>query len=402
MRTKRTVTLLVSALLAFCLFQIISAQSLAENEWYLKSKEYLAMAQEAFAQGDYDKGNEYAQLADEYAQKAEDEGNKMLIKYKASASRAEAEAYLNKARDLGAETNPNTQDLFQLASQEYDDGKAELDKAAAGNVGIEESQPMLTEAIDSFHSSTNHSKNAIAAIQDIAVIDKLMQDTKQGRQTLLAKGYIEQGDEDDSALTSLMDTGQEAYDAKNYVDAKEYLSQAKTKIDDLMHRGEARDLYDKAEKALNQADSEGLADSHPDEFASATDLLALAKVDLDNGDYQPSMDKSQKVIDTLMVFSASMGGGDILPKYYKVRLLSPRRDCFSKISGYNFVYGDEYKWRILYEANKDKIPDPNNPHLILVGAVIEIPSIKGEKREGTYSPDKKYTPISQIKGTSNQ
>jgi nucleoid-associated protein YgaU len=199
-----------------------------------------------------------------------------------------------------------------------------------------------------------------------------------------------------------MDSGQEAYDAKNYTDAKDYLSQAKTKIDDLMQRGQARELYDKAEKALNQADSEGLAESHPDEFASATDLLAAANVDLENGDYQPSMDKSQRVIDTLMVFSASMGGGEVLPKYYKVRLLSPRRDCFSKISGYDFVYGDEYKWRILYEANKDKIPDPNNPHLILVGAVIEIPSIKGEKREGTYSPDKKYTPISQIKGTSNE
>ncbi|MEJ2664234.1 MAG: hypothetical protein P8107_09365 [Spirochaetia bacterium] len=402
MKIKRIIIICASLLIAFSVFQMISAQSLAENEWYIKSKEYLAKAEEAFAQGDYDKGNEYAKQAEEYAQKAEDEGNKLLIKYKASASRQEAEAYLNKAKDLGADTNPETKDLFSMASTEYNDGKDQLDKAAGGQVDVSESQPLLTQAIENFKNSTKHSKNAIAAIQDIAVIDKLMQDTKQGRQNLLDKGYITEGDDNDGELSSLINSGQEAYDSKNYVDAKDYLTQAQTKINDLMQMGQAQELYDKAEKALSQADSEGIAESHPDEFASATDLLALSKVDLDNSDYPASMDKSQKVIDTLSVFSAGIGAGPVLPKYYKVRLLTPRRDCFSKIAGYSFVYGDEYKWRILYNANKDKIPNPNNPHLILVGAVIEIPSIKGETREGTYSPDKKYTPISEIKGTKNQ
>ena len=147
MKIKRIIIICASLLIAFSVFQMISAQSLAENEWYIKSKEYLAKAEEAFAQGDYDKGNEYAKQAEEYAQKAEDEGNKLLIKYKASASRQEAEAYLNKAKDLGADTNPETKDLFSMASTEYNDGKDQLDKAAGGQVDVSESQPLLTQAI---------------------------------------------------------------------------------------------------------------------------------------------------------------------------------------------------------------------------------------------------------------
>ncbi len=76
-----------------------------------------------------------------------------------------------------------------------------------------------------------------------------------------------------------------------------------------------------------------------------------------------------------------------LPRYYVVRLIPERRDSFSRIAEYEFVYGDAYKWRVLYEANRDKIVNPDNPHLIHPGQVFEIPSIDGEEREGTWSPD---------------
>ncbi len=74
-----------------------------------------------------------------------------------------------------------------------------------------------------------------------------------------------------------------------------------------------------------------------------------------------------------------------LPEFYTVRLITDRRDCFWRIAGYSFVYGDPLKWPILYEANKDKIPDSTNPHLILPGEVFVIPSIQGEKRSGAWS-----------------
>ncbi len=77
----------------------------------------------------------------------------------------------------------------------------------------------------------------------------------------------------------------------------------------------------------------------------------------------------------------------VLPRYYVVRLIPERRDCFWRIAEYDFVYGDPWKWPILYEANRGKIPDPDNPHLILPGMVVEIPSIDGEVREGTWNPE---------------
>jgi len=75
-----------------------------------------------------------------------------------------------------------------------------------------------------------------------------------------------------------------------------------------------------------------------------------------------------------------------LPRYYIVRLITDRRDCFWRIAEYDFVYGDPWQWRVLYEANKDKIPESDNPDWIEPGTILEIPSIAGEHREGTWDP----------------
>jgi hypothetical protein len=81
------------------------------------------------------------------------------------------------------------------------------------------------------------------------------------------------------------------------------------------------------------------------------------------------------------------GPGDgVLPAQYTVRLWRNSGDCFSAIAGWSWVYGDVTKWRILYEANKDKLPNPENPHLIIPGMVIDIPSIRGESRQGMWDP----------------
>ncbi len=75
-----------------------------------------------------------------------------------------------------------------------------------------------------------------------------------------------------------------------------------------------------------------------------------------------------------------------LPRYYVVRLITDRRDCFWRIAEYDFVYGDPWQWRVLYEANKDKIPESDNPDWIEPGMILEIPSIAGEYRDGTWDP----------------
>ena len=89
---------------------------------------------------------------------------------------------------------------------------------------------------------------------------------------------------------------------------------------------------------------------------------------------------------SLAIWPATEPVAPALPRYYVVRLITDRRDCFWRIAEYDFVYGDPWQWRVLYEANRDKIPDSDNPDWIEPGTILEIPSIAGEHREGTWDP----------------
>ena len=77
----------------------------------------------------------------------------------------------------------------------------------------------------------------------------------------------------------------------------------------------------------------------------------------------------------------------VLPAQYIVELNVARRDCLWRIAEFDFVYGDPWRWTVLYEANRDKLPDPENPDWIEPGMVIDIPSIAGEERSGIWNPE---------------
>ena len=79
-----------------------------------------------------------------------------------------------------------------------------------------------------------------------------------------------------------------------------------------------------------------------------------------------------------------------LPRQYTVRTWANERDCLWNIAGYPWVYGDPLRWRDLYNANRARLPDPNNPDLIHPGMILEIPSIRGEIREGMWDPNRTY------------
>jgi hypothetical protein len=82
-----------------------------------------------------------------------------------------------------------------------------------------------------------------------------------------------------------------------------------------------------------------------------------------------------------------------LPAQYTVRPWNISKDCFWNISGRPWVYGDPAKWRVLYNANKAKLPQPDNPDLIHPNMILDIPSINGEIRSGMWDPSKNYSPL---------
>jgi nucleoid-associated protein YgaU len=83
----------------------------------------------------------------------------------------------------------------------------------------------------------------------------------------------------------------------------------------------------------------------------------------------------------------------VLPATYTVRHWSVSKDCFWNIAGQPWAYGNPYLWTALYNANKSKLPDPDNPNVIEPGTVLDIPSIKGEVRQGEWESGKVYEPL---------
>jgi len=79
-----------------------------------------------------------------------------------------------------------------------------------------------------------------------------------------------------------------------------------------------------------------------------------------------------------------------LPAQYTVRSWRYSGDTLISIASRPWVYNDPAKWRILYEANKSRMPQPNNPNLIAIGMVLDIPSIKGELRQGMWNENLNY------------
>ena len=73
-----------------------------------------------------------------------------------------------------------------------------------------------------------------------------------------------------------------------------------------------------------------------------------------------------------------------LPAAYVVRDMPGNEDCFWRIAGYDFIYDDPSGWWPIYQANKQKLPQPENPDLMYPGMIMTIPEREGENRRGVW------------------
>jgi hypothetical protein len=136
--------------------------------------------------------------------------------------------------------------------------------------------------------------------------------------------------------------------------------------------------YDEARNAYNSSLSLRSAEDWDGAIAAASrviNALAYIRPPADPPPQQPSVESTP------------------LPAQYTVRAWAVSKDCLWNIAGRPWAYGDPAKWRLIYNANRSRMPQPDNPDLIHPGMVLDIPSVKGELRQGMWDAGRTYTPL---------
>ncbi|MDR1179121.1 MAG: hypothetical protein LBK44_01340 [Spirochaetales bacterium] len=191
---------------------------------------------------------------------------------------------------------------------------------------------------------------------------------------------------------------EQALEMGNYDEAREFALKAQENaalsrdyIAEMLAAYRARTALNAARARINLADRYNMKTRNADVYNSATALYRQAEGEFSSKDYAQATANAQRVLALLAEFDAVAGTAAPAPApaaagqkiaSYVVKLNPARRDCLWRIAGYDFVYGDSWKWRHIYEANRAKFPNPNNPAFIKPGMVLTIPSIAGEARSG--------------------
>ena len=189
----------------------------------------------------------------------------------------------------------------------------------------------------------------------------------------------------------------DAYDAGEYELSIECAKKAKENailsqkfIQNRVAKAEIDDIMKNAADRIAYAKSIGADKNFPMAFSAAEKAYASAQDAYDKQDYGAASDYAKQVMDSL----AEIREVTPLPQFYVVRPWAETKDCYWNISGRSYVYNNPLLWENLYQANKQNMPEPNDPNLILPGMKMKIPSLTGEYRDGVYSPSKKYEPYS--------
>jgi tetratricopeptide (TPR) repeat protein len=143
-----------------------------------------------------------------------------------------------------------------------------------------------------------------------------------------------------------------------------------------------------AGRRLEYAASINAASYYPEEYREAQFSYGEARSFRAAERWDDAIDAANRVLAALAYIDGKVP--EPLPSQYTVRLWSTFKDCLWNIAGRPWAYNDPYMWKVLYEANKSKMPDPDNPDLIDPGMVLDIPSIRGEFRRGMWDPGNTY------------
>jgi len=180
---------------------------------------------------------------------------------------------------------------------------------------------------------------------------------------------------------------QDTYEYGDY-DASAGLAEEAIRFALLSDEYVAEQLIGEAERLLKWADSNNMAARYPGNYNEGKNYYEIGVAAYSSEEWAESIDAEVKAIEILSTIETVRTA--TLPSQYTVRTWAAVRDCLWNIAGYSWVYGDPRRWRELYNANRSKLPDPNNPNLIEPGMVLDIPSIRGETRRGMWEAGRSY------------
>jgi tetratricopeptide (TPR) repeat protein len=162
-----------------------------------------------------------------------------------------------------------------------------------------------------------------------------------------------------------------------------------------------------AKRQLDQTALSGIPDFFPNEYSDAREFYNSSIAYRNVEDYDRALEAANRVGPILAALqlpsspAAAVAPGPVetaplslpepaLPAQYTVRSWNVWRDCLWNIAGQSWAYADPARWRVIYEANRAKFPQPDNPNLIIPGMVLDIPGIQGELRRGMWDERTEY------------
>ena len=368
-------------LFIFSLSYLAYGQSLTIEEDYKLAQRYRELAIEAHENGDYEQSIEFAKKSQEHSQR-------FISKYKVYGyllnSQIDAERKLSLFKGIGGNTNQKTSNLYKLA---VDD--------------IESAQSIFSIA-----SNDNDYSNTIIKYEDSALKSQLgynLLSIDSRREYLIKESVLTNGDDNDTEILDLQNGAYIYLGEEDWINASSTAAFAVSRLDKL----EAPLAYAKAQESLNKAKEKGYNNSKADIYNEASKSLSNASYSLKTEDYSNSLMHSKNVIALVNTMGTTDSKGmktaetkttketiftGEFPQYYTVVERTKNTDSLWLIASYDFIYGDGRLWRKIYEANKDKIKDPN---IIIKGQILTIPSLKGETRKGTYDSKNSYESINK-------
>ena len=205
-------------------------------------------------------------------------------------------------------------------------------------------------------------------------------------QSLIENEYYNKSQELSVAAQTAFDAGEYDQALELAFQSQDYARQSDEYVALMLSMRAARKAIAASQARYDWATGARAEKRFPEEYAGATLELAAARASFAGEMYEDAQIHAYTAEAYLSVVTAE----ETFPGIFVVRDLSGKRDCLWRIAAMPFVYNDPLQWPNLYKANKQSLPNPNNPDLILPGMQLIIPPLANELREGVWVEGNQY------------